>query len=149
MPLARNEQQLWRGRMRAMRFRLRLGDIMSGVIAVGITLIGARFLLAPRAAALSYGIPLASRRDRWLTAVKGVRDVTSGLLLAGSLLSGGSAATRRVLAIETLIPLGDGAIVFSRFGWRRPGLLAMHWGTAAFAMLATRLLAVADPAVKT
>ena len=127
-----------------MPLRLRLGNIMSGVIAVGITFIGARFLLAPRAAALSYGIPLASDRDRWLTAVKGVRDVTSGLLLAGALLSGVSAATRRLLAIETLIPLGDGAIIFSRFGWRRPGLLAIHWGTAAFAMLATGLLAVED-----
>jgi hypothetical protein len=122
---------------------------MSGVIAVGITFIGARFLLAPRVAALSYGIPLASDRDRWLTAVKGVRDVTSGLLLAGALLSGVSAATRRVLAIDTLIPLGDGAIVFSRFGWRRPGLLAMHWGTAAFAMLAAGLLAGEDAALKT
>ena len=132
-----------------MRIRLRLGNIMSGVIAVGITFIGARFLLAPRVAALSYGIPLASDRDRWLTAVKGVRDVTSGLLLAGALLSGVSAATRRLLAIETLIPLGDGAIVFSRFRWRRPGLLAMHWGTAAFAMLAAGLLASEDAALKT
>jgi hypothetical protein len=132
-----------------MRMRLRLGNIMSGVIAAGITFIGARFLLAPRAAALSYGIPLASNRDRWLTAVKGVRDITSGLLLAGTLLSGVSAAKRRVLAIETLIPLGDGAIVFSRFGWRRPGLLAMHWGTAAFAMLAAGLLAGEDTAAET
>jgi hypothetical protein len=122
---------------------------MSAVIAAGITFIGARFLLAPRAASRSYGIPLASDRDRWLTAVKGVRDVTSGLLLAGALLSGVSAATRRLLAIETLIPLGDGAIVFSRFRWRRPGLLAMHWGTAAFAMLAAGLLASEDAALKT
>jgi hypothetical protein len=127
-----------------MPLRARLGNIISGVIAAGITVIGARFLLAPRAAALNYGIPLASDRDRWLTAVKGVRDVTSGLLLAGALLSGVRATTRRVLAIETIIPLGDGAIVFSRFGWRRPGLLAMHWGTAAFAMLASGLLAVED-----
>src|SRR6516162_6617193 len=98
--------------MCVMLLRLRLGNIMSGVIAAGITFIGARFLFAPRAAALSYGIPLASDRDRWLTAVKGVRDVTSGLLLAGALSSGVGATTRRVLAIETIIPLGDGAIVF-------------------------------------
>jgi len=131
-----------------MPLRIRLGNIMAGVVAAGITFLGARFLLAPRVAALGYGIPLASDRDRWLTAVKGVRDVTSGLLLAGALLSGVSATTRRVLAIESLIPLGDGAIVFSRFGWRRPGLLAMHWGTAAFGMLATGLLAVEDAGVK-
>src|SRR6516162_1622433 len=132
--------------MCVMLLRLRLGNIISGVIAAGITFIGARFLLAPRAAALSYGIPLASDRDRWLTAVKGVRDITSGLLLGGALWSGTSKTTRRLLAIETLIPLGDGAIVFSRFGWRRPWLLAMHWGTAAFAMLAAGLLAVDDAA---
>src|SRR6185312_13142314 len=74
--------------VRVMPLRIRLGNIMAGVVAAGITFLGARFLLAPRVAALGYGIPLASDRDRRLTAVKGVRDVTSGLLLAGALLSG-------------------------------------------------------------
>ncbi len=111
--------------------RERVGAIIAGLVAVGITGIGACFLVAPRAAARGYGIALASDADRWLTAVKGVRDVTSGLLLGGLLLSRERAVLRRALAIATLIPLGDGAIVASRYGWRRPGVLAMHWGTAA------------------
>jgi Domain of unknown function (DUF4267) len=120
--------------------RARIGNIMAGLVAAGITVIGARFLLAPRAAALAYGIPLASKRDRWLTAVKGARDVTSGLLLAAVLLSGDRAVARRALGIATLIPLGDGGIIASRYGWRRPGLLAMHWGTAAFMLTGAALL---------
>jgi uncharacterized protein DUF4267 len=120
--------------------RERIGDIMAGLVAAGITIIGARFLLAPRAAARDYGIALASNRDRWLTAVKGVRDVTSGLLVAGALWSRQRSVVRRALAIATLIPIGDGAIVASRHGWRRPGVLAMHWGTAAFMLGGAALL---------
>ena len=123
-----------------MLLRLRLGNIISGVIAAGITFIGARFLFAPRAAALSYGIPLASDRDRWLTAVKGVRDIASGLVLAGAMALPGRAATRRMVALLTIIPIVDGAIVATRGGARRPGFLAMHWGTATLMLGATALL---------
>src|SRR5690349_14629370 len=115
-----------------MQLRLRIGTVMAGLVAASITVIGARFLLAPRTAALGYGIPLATNRDRWLTAVKGARDITSGLLLASVLLSAPRAIARRVLGIATLIPLSDGGIIASRYGLRRPGLLAIHWGTAAF-----------------
>jgi hypothetical protein len=120
--------------------RTRIGNIMAGIVAAGIVVIGARFLVAPRRAARDYGVPLASDADRWLTAVKGVRDVTSGLLLASAMTLPGRAATRRALSLATLIPIADGAIVASRWGARRPGVLAMHWGTAAFMLAGAALL---------
>jgi hypothetical protein len=116
--------------------RNQIGKLMAGLVSAGIIVIGGRFLVAPRAAARAYGVPLASNADRWLTAVKGVRDVTSGLLLAGALSLPDRAPARRFLAVASLIPIGDGTIVASRYGVRRPGLVAMHWGSAAF-MLAT------------
>jgi Domain of unknown function (DUF4267) len=120
--------------------RSHVGKLMAGLVSAGITFVGARFLVAPYAAARDYGLPLASDDDRWLTAVKGVRDVTSGLLLAGALSLPDRAPARRLLAIASLIPIGDGAIVASRYGVRRPGILAMHWGTAAFMLAAVALL---------
>lgn len=120
--------------------RTHIGNLMAGLVSAGIIVVGARFLLAPRAAARDYGVPLASDEDRWLTAVKGVRDVTSGLLLAGALSLPDRAPARRVLGIASLIPIGDGAIVASRWGARRPGVLAMHFGTAAFMLAAVAML---------
>jgi hypothetical protein len=120
--------------------RARIGNIMAGMVAAGIIVVGARFLFDPRGAARSYGVPLDSDGDRWLTAVKGVRDVTSGLLLAAAMSLPGRAAARRMLSVATIIPVADGAIVAARYGARRPGILAMHWGTAAFMAAGAALL---------
>jgi hypothetical protein len=117
-----------------------IGTVMAGLVSVGIIIIGGRFLLKPKAAARDYGVRLASDGDRWLTAVKGVRDVTSGLMVAGALALRDRAPARRLLATAALIPIGDGAIVATRHGTRRPGMLAMHWGTAAFMLAGAALL---------
>ena len=113
---------------------------MAGLVSAAITVIGARFLVAPHRAARDYGIDLASDKDRWLTSVKGVRDMTSGLLVGGALLSRDRSVVRRALATAALIPIGDGVIIASRYGRRRPGLLAMHWGTAACMLAGAALL---------
>lgn len=118
----------------------RIGNIIAGTIAAGIIVVGARFLLDPRGAARSYGVPLDSDGDRWLTAVKGVRDMASGLVVAGAMAKRDRAATRRILTLESVIPLADGAIVATRYGTRRPGFLAMHWGTAALMLVGSALL---------
>ena len=63
-----------------------LASIVSGVIGVAIIFIGARFLLAPQAAAAGYGVPVepagaqtqAGGPYPWLY-VKGVRDIASGI----------------------------------------------------------------------
>ena len=43
-----------------------------------ILFIGARFLLAPRVALAGFGVP--EGRPRALTGIKGVRDITSGIV---------------------------------------------------------------------
>ncbi len=65
-----------------------IASILSGAIGVGIILIGARFLLAPQAAAAGYGVPVEPAGPQtqaggpypWLY-VKGVRDIASGIFL--------------------------------------------------------------------
>jgi hypothetical protein len=120
--------------------RSQIGKVIAGMVSAGITVVGARFLLTPYAAARDYGVALASDDDRWLSSVKGVRDIASGLLVAGALALPDRASGRRALAIATLIPIADGAIVASRHGLRRPGHLAIHWGTAALMLAAVALL---------
>ncbi len=59
-----------------------IASVVSGVIGIAIILIGARFLLAPQAAAAGYGVPAeppgvhvpGGSRYPWLY-VKGVRDI--------------------------------------------------------------------------
>jgi hypothetical protein len=114
--------------------------MIAGTVAAGIIAVGARFLLDPRGAARAYGVSLDSDADRWLTAVKGVRDIASGLVVAGAMALPGRAATRRMMALLTIIPIVDGTIVAARSGARRPGFLAMHWGTAALMLGASALL---------
>src|SRR5262249_36100 len=117
-----------------------IGNIMAGMVAAGIIVVGARFLFDPRGAARAYGMPLDSDGDRWLTAGKGVRAMTAGLLVAGAMALPGRSATGRILSVATIIPVADGAIIASRYGTRRPGILAMHWGTAAFMLAGAALL---------
>jgi hypothetical protein len=65
-----------------------LASIVSGVIGVGIILIGVRFLSAPQAAAAGFGVPADSPGAQapagspypWLYA-KGVRDIASGIFI--------------------------------------------------------------------
>jgi Domain of unknown function (DUF4267) len=56
----------------------KIGYGLSGLLGAGIIVIGARFLVAPRAAAAGYGLT-SEQGDPYL-AVKGVRDIASGVV---------------------------------------------------------------------
>jgi hypothetical protein len=59
-----------------------IGYALAGLTAVGIIFTGARFLLAPSAAAAGFGIAAwhdGGKADPYLS-VKGVRDIASGLI---------------------------------------------------------------------
>jgi hypothetical protein len=69
-----------------------IGYGLSGLLGLGIIFIGARFLLAPRAASASFGIavgPGSGSADPYLS-VKGVRDIASGLVVFILLAAGES-----------------------------------------------------------
>ena len=63
--------------------RTKIGYGLSGLLGAGIIVIGARFLVAPRAAAAAYGITTEQdgpASDPYLAA-KGVRDIASGVVV--------------------------------------------------------------------
>jgi hypothetical protein len=116
----------------------RVALVVTGVIGVGIILIGVRFLLDPAAAGAGFGVPAPPADDPFL-AVKGVRDIGSGLILLTVL----AMRLPRVLGWVTLaasfIPIGDALIVLAHGG---PAYAAygIHGATAAVAVAAAVVL---------
>lgn len=111
------------------------------LIAVGIIFIGARFLIAPRAAAEGFGIPADGSQAFAYLWAKGTRDIVSGLLVIALLWLG---VGRRVLAafigVAALIPIGDFINVYLNLGVRNPMALAIHGGTAIFMLILAAFL---------
>lgn len=108
------------------------------LVCVFIVVIGARFLLVPVAAATGFGI----RPDdvRALTAIKGVRDIASGVIVFAVWVTATSTVFGWALLAPAIIPLGD-AVIVSTVG-RRPGYaLGVHGVTAILMIAAGAVLA--------
>ena len=113
-----------------------IGYGLSGLLGLGIIFIGARFLLAPRAASASFGIavgPGSGSADPYLS-VKGVRDIASGLVVFILLAAGES----RLLA-ASIIPVGDAIIVLRRNG-PKATVYGVHAVTAVVMLAAAAFL---------
>jgi hypothetical protein len=98
---------------------------LAGLIAAGIIFIGARFLVAPRAAAAGYGVqpdPAQPSAGAYLS-VKGVRDIASGLFVIILMAAGAMHLVGWMILAATIIPLADAAIVL-----RNGGSKAIAWG---------------------
>src|ERR1700688_3765080 len=123
-----------------------LASIVSGVIGIAIILLGARFLLAPQAAAAGYGVPVAPRGAQtptgspypWLY-VKGVRDVASGIFIFILLANRVPHLLGAFMAAASIIPVGDAVIVL-RSGGTRAAAFGIHGATAAVMLAASAAL---------
>ncbi|MDA8370782.1 MAG: DUF4267 domain-containing protein [Nocardiopsaceae bacterium] len=105
------------------------------LLGIGIIVVGTRFLLTPEASAADYGVPVAPEGDSGAyLAVKGVRDIASGLIGLTLLAVGERRIVGWFLLAAAAIPIGDAVIVLSHGG---SPLLAygMHGGTAAAMVL--------------
>ena len=107
--------------------------------AVAIIVIGGMYLLSPRTATRSFGLPLpeAGANIAWWLRLKGSRDVVSGLVVLAVLVWGGPRMLGIVLLVEALIPLGDTMLVLAA-GGSAARALGIHFVTAA-AMIAGAL----------
>ncbi|MEV6771690.1 DUF4267 domain-containing protein [Nocardia sp. NPDC051030] len=105
-----------------------------------IIFIGFRFFLVPDAAATAFGVPAKSDGDAgaYLT-VKGLRDITSGVIgLAVLLFAGAHPAAWAMLAVA-LTPFGDCAIVL-RHGGTKAAAFGIHFATAVVVLISAALL---------
>jgi len=122
-----------------------IGYGLSGLVGAGIVFIGARFLLAPVTAAAAYGVPAAPETGSAgaYLAVKGVRDIASGLFVFILIAARQPHALGWVMLAATIIPGADAAIVITHHGTKAIAY-GVHGATAAF-MLATCGLLLASP----
>jgi hypothetical protein len=114
------------------------GYLLSGLIAVGIVFIGARFLWDPATASRDYGIPNPPTPPTGFAtwqAVKGVRDIVSGLFVLLLMASGPPRLLGEFMLVASLIAIGDAAIVL-RSGGSRTAAFGIH-GLTALVIIAT------------
>jgi len=113
--------------------------VIAVVACVGIIGLGARFVLAPRPAMLGFGV--APDRLRAMTEAKGVRDITSGVLLLVVWVAAGSAALGWFMVAVALTPVADALIVLTN-GGKPSTALGVHGLTAALLVAAGLVLAL-------
>jgi hypothetical protein len=108
-----------------------------------ILFIGARFIVSPKAAIAGFGVP--KDRPRALTSIKGVRDITSGVVPLVVLAVAGPQVFGWALVASALTPLGDATIVVTNGGTLRQAL-SVHGTTALLLIVAGLILALIEPA---
>jgi len=104
-----------------------------------ILVVGARFLLAPRVAMAGFGVAEDSLRA--LTAIKGVRDIASGVVPLVVLAAAGHQAFGWALVAAAITPTGDAVIVVTNGGVLRQAL-SVHGVTALVLVVAGLVLAL-------
>ncbi|MEU4835532.1 DUF4267 domain-containing protein [Streptosporangium sp. NPDC023615] len=104
-----------------------------------IVLIGARFLLAPRAAAAGYGVPAKPDGDAAYLTVKGLRDLGYGVLGLALLAFAGAHAAGWFMLVAALNPLGDTVVVL-RHGGTKATAFGVHFATAVTVLVSAALL---------
>ena len=104
-----------------------------------ILFIGTRFLVAPRVAMAGFGVPEDSLRA--LTSIKGVRDITSGVVPLVVLAVAGSHAFGWAMLAAAITPIGDAIVVRTNGGTLRHAL-TVHGATAVLLIAVGLILAL-------
>ena len=113
--------------------------VIAVVGCVGIILLGVRFFVTPARATQDFGV--AADNLRALAAIKGVRDITSGVVLLVVWAAGGTDVLGWALVAAALTPAGDAVIVRTNRG-RLATALGIHGVTAALLVAAGLVLAL-------
>ena len=119
---------------------MQLAALLVALVAcAAIIAIGCRFLLRPRQATLGFGV--ADGNLRALTEIKGVRDITSGVIMFVVWAAAGRTALGWALLAVTITPVADALIVLTN-GGKLSTALGIHGITAALLLAAGLILAL-------
>ena len=116
-----------------------VATVLAVLACVFIIAIGVRFLVTPGQATVGFGIPEGHARG--LTAIKGVRDITSGVVLLVVLATAGTSVLGWALIAAALTPIGDAVSVLAT-GGPLSAALGIHGATAALIIAAGLVLAL-------
>ncbi|GAA2014383.1 DUF4267 domain-containing protein [Catenulispora yoronensis] len=105
-----------------------------------IIFIGARFFAVPIAAAAAYGVPVREDGDsRPYLTIKGLRDITSGLIGLALLAFSGTHAEAWFMLAVAVTPFGDTFVVL-RNGGSKAAAFGIHFATAVVVVISAALL---------
>ncbi|MFJ6463444.1 DUF4267 domain-containing protein [Streptomyces sp. NPDC091387] len=104
-----------------------------------VIFIGVRFLVVPRASAAGYGVPAKEDGDAAYLTIKGLRDLTYGILGLALLAFSGAHAAGWFMLIVSIVPLGDTLVVL-RNGGTRAVAFGIHFATAVVMLINAALL---------
>ena len=116
------------------------------LVALAIIAIGTQYVVSPRTASRSFGLPLPGEGANvaWWLRLKGVRDIVAGLGVLAFLVWGKPRGVGLILLVDAIIPVGDMLVVLSGKGSVRLAL-GMHGLTAVVMILAATTLIMGAP----
>jgi hypothetical protein len=89
--------------------------------------------------AYGYGVPAKADGDAAYLTIKGLRDLTYGLLGAALLAFAGAHAAGWYMLVVAIVPLGDTLIVL-RHGGTKAVAFGVHFATAVVVLISAGLL---------
>ncbi len=114
---------------------------LAGLIAVAVIMIGCSYLVSPDRVSGSFGLkPPASDADTraWLR-LKGLRDVTLGLLVLTMMLAADRRLVGIALLVAAIVPFGDMSIILGS-GGSKSKAFSVHGATCAVILVVGLLL---------
>lgn len=112
---------------------------LSGVLAVGIFLVGLFAMLAPATGSIMFGMPAATDDALPWIRLAGVRDIALGLVLFATIALREGRTTGLLILLIIVVPIADMTTVFLRTGFSAHVLI--HGGAIVYmAGLGTLLL---------
>lgn len=112
---------------------------LATVLALFVAFIGARFLISPEAAAAGYGVPAKAEGGTAYLEIKGLRDLTFGILGLALIAFAGAHAAGWYMLVVALAPFGDTLIVL-RHGGTKATAFGIHFATAVTVLVSAALL---------
>jgi Domain of unknown function (DUF4267) len=105
-------------------------------LALAIIAIGTLYLVNPRTATRSFGLPLPENGANiaWWLRLKGVRDIASGLTVLAFMAWGTPRGVGIFLLVAAIIPVGDMLLILAAKGSTRSAF-GMHAPTAVLMVL--------------
>ncbi|AQZ62567.1 small membrane hydrophobic protein [[Actinomadura] parvosata subsp. kistnae] len=117
-----------------------IGTVLAFIGALFIGYVGVSYLLAPQSMAPNFGLPSWPHGEgAGFLAVKGARDLASGLVILTVLVRGNRRVLGWVMLATAVTPIGDMLIVLLS-GGEPATAFGVHGATAAAVILAGALL---------
>lgn len=111
------------------------------LLGLAMLFLGARFFWAPEAATAAFGIHFDANGDYSFHHIKGVRDISNGLILLALVWMNQRRALGIMLLLATIIPVSDMITVFSKSYNGFPQAMPHIIATIICAMVGMLLLA--------